>query len=201
MLFQILFLFLFICHHFVITFAFWLCFHWIFFIWSLSAFCVHLKLTSSTMTMITLVWEQFKRIFFLAQQGNKGYFTFSDEEKWPHIISNFDCFIFKRLTLWQSSMTSTRVTFSFSFFPLFHLFSPRLPSCVFNLVDFFFFFFFFFENCFLFVSTNSGIIQLVQTDKYWQICPSVKNNFYYMSKTNGVRANLFILGEWRVDAF
>jgi len=45
----------------------------------------------------TILEENF--IFFWLNGGNKGYFTYLDEEKWPHIISKFDCFIFKRLTL------------------------------------------------------------------------------------------------------
>jgi len=83
-------------------------------IWALNT---HLELTFKSWQSLFRVI--LKRILCLAQKGYKRfifYFFFWIETR-PYIISNHDCFIFKRLTLKQNSMTSnTCQFFFFSFF-------------------------------------------------------------------------------------
>jgi len=81
----------------------------------------------------------------LAQEGYKGFEFFSDNKTWPHIISNHYCFNFKKVnpeTRFNASQHMSFFIFHFSSFFYIYSFAllsflfPRLPSRVFNLVDF-----------------------------------------------------------------
>jgi len=50
------------------------------------------------MIFTILVQGDFEKILFFGSKRDQGiYIYFLDKETWPYIISNHDCFIFKRL--------------------------------------------------------------------------------------------------------
>jgi len=108
-------------------------------IWFLWALNTHLELAFKSWQSLFRVI--LKNIVFGSKRVQGIHFFFLDKETRPYIISNHDCFIFKRLTLKQNSMTSNTCQFFFFLFFVFLSFLLlRPPSQVFSLTDPFYYF-------------------------------------------------------------
>ena len=129
-----------------------------------------------------MLGDNFEKEFIFGSNGVTMdiIFCFLDKERRPHIISNSDCFIFKRLILRLDDLNM-----------ILFFFLSRLPFQVFNLVECFFLFCFFLP----FFSMDSGITLLAQARKLLvrPIYPCVKVYFVTEGSDNVCWERSFVL--------